>query len=530
MPRPNNSEQLLELLLDGKQEEALSFLKSEKDINLNYASVEPPTTLLKMAASKGYKDIVKLLIEKGARVNWADINSRVLPLTLAAKNGHQEIVKLLVENGALVEFVLKGKQYGPSPLYQAAESGHQEIVKFLLEKGADINHPEFEGLSTLEAVFSMKKEMATILMQHCSQEAKNKALYRAVYRGHKELVEFLLTNGANPNYKDQYGNENSLLMLAVIKAAREEKGPFYDAYKRIFELLIKKGANNINHPNKEGDTPLHIAIKAKSVEMVKILIENKADSSIHNKHNRTAFGLAYSYELYTSTEGLKPDQKANQDWQKILHLVAPVDYAAYHGYTDTIKLHAELGKDLFIKQLSDWDALMLASYAGHQEIVNILLSNLPHGYDAVNRWGSNALILGCYAGHEDIVSRLIGSDKFDINKKNMFGVNPLIAAIFSGKTVVVDQILQNSKFKPDLSNKFELFLISLAFVYSIVIHHNFSIPSAVFERLNGKKRDLDSLPEHNVEEKGIELITFSKPLVNSSIHEDSHEKKSSFKK
>ncbi len=513
MPRPNNSEQLLELLLDGKQEEALSFLKSEKDINLNYASVEPPTTLLKMAASKGYKDIVKLLIEKGARVNWADINSRVLPLTLAAKNGHQEIVKLLVENGALVEFVLKGKQYGPSPLYQAAESGHQEIVKFLLEKGADINHPEFEGLSTLEAVFSMKKEMATILMQHCSQEAKNKALYRAVYRGHKELVEFLLTNGANPNYKDQYGNENSLLMLAVINATREEKER-RDASKSIFELLIKKGANNINHPNKEGDTPLHIATKAKSVEMVKILIENKADSSIHNKHNRTAFGLAYSYELYTSTEGLKPDQKANQDWQKILHLVAPVDYAAYHGYTDTIELHAQLGKDLFTKHDSDWDALMLASYAGHQEIVNILLSKLPHGYDAVDMKGSNALMYACYAGHEHIVSTLIQSDKFDINKKNMFGFTPLIAAIFSGKTVVVDQILQNPKFKPDLSSKFELFLISIACLYSSVIHQNFSIPSVVFERLNGKKRDLDSLPEHNVEEKGIELITFSKAVVN----------------
>jgi ankyrin repeat protein len=47
-----------------------------------------------MAAKKGHKTIIKLLLEKGARVELKDIFGRT-PLLWAAKEGHEAIIRLL---------------------------------------------------------------------------------------------------------------------------------------------------------------------------------------------------------------------------------------------------------------------------------------------------------------------------------------------------------------------------------------------------------------------------------------------------
>jgi ankyrin repeat domain-containing protein 17 len=70
------------------------------------------------AASGGYIDVGRVLLDKGADVNAPPVpSSRDTALTIAADKGHQKFCDLLLSRGALVE--VRNKK-GSTPLWLAA--------------------------------------------------------------------------------------------------------------------------------------------------------------------------------------------------------------------------------------------------------------------------------------------------------------------------------------------------------------------------------------------------------------------------
>ena len=72
------------------------------------------------AASGGYADIVKLLIDHGANVN-AKSSVGNTALTYACCGGYEDVVKILLDAGADVEHQ---NENGHTPLMEAASCGH----------------------------------------------------------------------------------------------------------------------------------------------------------------------------------------------------------------------------------------------------------------------------------------------------------------------------------------------------------------------------------------------------------------------
>jgi ankyrin repeat protein len=66
------------------------------DVNARDAEGQTP---LHRAATRGYKDLVELLIAKGAEVNAKHKNGQT-PLQMAASEGHKEVVEFLKKHGA----------------------------------------------------------------------------------------------------------------------------------------------------------------------------------------------------------------------------------------------------------------------------------------------------------------------------------------------------------------------------------------------------------------------------------------------
>ena len=100
-------------------------------------------------------------------------------------------IEAVKQNLAAVVDVNATNVGGDTPLNSAAGNGHKEIVELLISKGADVN----------------------------AKNAVNKPLHMAAERGHKEIVELLIAEGADVNAKVIFGQ--TLLDTAIINNRSE---------------------------------------------------------------------------------------------------------------------------------------------------------------------------------------------------------------------------------------------------------------------------------------------------------------------
>lgn len=84
------------------------------------------------------------------------------------------------------------------------------------------------------------------------------------------------------NYKDENGN--TLLHLAVLES--------YDVFKKVLSKTECSEAKCVNVQNREGDTPLHVAIKNNALDKIRDLVEAGAKTNIRNKAGFDAMALA----------------------------------------------------------------------------------------------------------------------------------------------------------------------------------------------------------------------------------------------
>jgi uncharacterized protein len=135
---------------------------------------------------------------------------------------------------------------------QSAYAGNLEEVQVLVGKGVDVN------------LRDQKKRTPLIL---------------AAYNGHTPVVEFLVSNGADINAGDS--DKQTALMYASKRAFNETAA-----------LLLAKGAEVDTQSKKKGINALMLAAVADNAELVQMLLDHGADTSLKDVFGRTARDLA----------------------------------------------------------------------------------------------------------------------------------------------------------------------------------------------------------------------------------------------
>ena len=199
------------------------LLAAEADPNAKLLNGE---TVLMNCARTGNGPSVSALIAAGANVNVKEPEHDQTALMWAAAEKHPEVVRLLLEAGADIRArsriyaqtvtsevtqragreelnytVLRG---GSTALLFAARSGDVESVRLLLAAGADVNDTLPTGMSALVlAAHSGHRLLAGLLLEKGADPnaaaVGYTALHAAVLRGDLNVVNDLLSHGANPN-------------------------------------------------------------------------------------------------------------------------------------------------------------------------------------------------------------------------------------------------------------------------------------------------------------------------------------------
>ncbi|XP_062555858.1 ankyrin repeat and KH domain-containing protein mask-like isoform X3 [Armigeres subalbatus] len=384
-------------------------------------------TPLMETASAGHVDIIKLLLKHGADVN-AQSSTGSTPLMFACAGGHEEVVRVLLDNGANVE---DHNENGHTPLMEAASAGHVGVAKILLERGAGINthSNEFKESALTLACYKGHLDMVRYLLEAgADQEHKtdemHTALMEASMDGHVEVARLLLDSGAQVNMpKDSF--ESPLTLAAC--------GGHVD----LAMLLIERGAN-IEEVNDEGYTPLMEAAREGHEEMVALLLQQGANINAQTEETQeTALTLACCGGFVEVADYLI---KHGADIE--LGASTPLMEAAQEGHIDLVRFLLENRADVHAQTQTGDTALTYACENGHTEVADILLyygAELEHESEG----GRTPLMKACRAGHWCIVKFLIEKEA-DVNRHTTNNDHtPLSLACAGGHQTIVELLLKN---------------------------------------------------------------------------------------
>lgn len=115
-------------------------------------------TPLMLAAIHNQLELAKILIQRGADVNkpgWT-------PLHYAATRGHREMMRLLIENDAYID---SDSGNGTTPLMMAAYFASPLAVKLLLEEGADPTLVNTANVSALDMALSKDHQQSAFYIR-----------------------------------------------------------------------------------------------------------------------------------------------------------------------------------------------------------------------------------------------------------------------------------------------------------------------------------------------------------------------------
>jgi ankyrin repeat protein len=242
-------------------------------------------------------------------------------------------------------------------------------------------------------------------------------------------------------------------------------------YEDVVHLLLEHGANTTVQ-NLYGQTPLHLASRSKQEKVARSLLDRGADVTAQENGGWTPLHWAsvYGHEdigrlllehgadaTSQDNNGMAPLHQASrhrhEDFARLLleHGAdatsqekggwTPLHLASQNRLEDIARLLLEHGANATAQDKKGWTSLHRASLSGHENIARLLLE---HGADATaqDERRQTPLHLASQYGHEDI-SRLLLEHGADATAQDARGETPLHWVSVNGREDIARLLLEH---------------------------------------------------------------------------------------
>ena len=356
------------------------------------AKTKAGITPLHLAASNGYTELTKLLIEKyNATIDVTTMDKKT-PLHLAAENGQKSVTHTLINLKANVN---AKDSVGQTPLHLAAESDHSDVVKMFLKYNPELVFTATQDGMTCAHIAAAKGSVAVVkeLMRFNRQivtSARNKTtnslpLHLAAEGGHSDVVKILIDAGSSPL------DENDDGMTCIHLAAKE-------GYPNVLGAIPPNIAWGLAS-RKTGLTPLHVAAFYAKTDMVRELLVRVAPDICTQRSSTTTLRDEKLKELINIDYGFTP-----------LHV------ACFAGVDQVVRLLLNIPTVNAEAQsaVQKRSALHLAAQSGSLSVASLLLTKSTKLLSQEDSKGLKPLHLAARDGQTEMISNLIGQGA-DIN-------------------------------------------------------------------------------------------------------------------
>ncbi|KAL9410758.1 hypothetical protein AB3S75_044520 [Citrus x aurantiifolia] len=351
------------------------------------------------------------------------------PLHLAAKKGHAAIVEFLivfanrqpidlesgVESAARQILKMKNEEQN-TPLHEAVRLRRVDVVKILIKADPHVSYSANRNSETLlyMAVANGSAEIVAEILQNCPQSAarqmlektneeQNTPLHEAVRLRRVDVVKILIKANPHVPYSANCNSETPLYMAVANGSAEIVAEILQNCPQSAARQMLEK-------TNEEQNTPLHEAVRLRSVDVAKILIE--ADPHVQYSANRNSETPLYMAAANGSVKIVakilqKCPSPAHEgpDGKTALHA------AVYTYPTEVIKKLLEKKRSLTaVRDKYGWTPLHHAAYSG-RELTSKLLLECDRSAAFIGDKDRNmtALHLAAARGHIMVVDRILSS-------------------------------------------------------------------------------------------------------------------------
>jgi ankyrin repeat protein len=382
----------------------------------NGISHEGQTTLM-TAALSGKADAVRLLLTRGATVDTKEPYRGQTALMWAAAEGNTGAVDVLLEGGA--DLTLKSNG-GFTPLLFAVRNAHIDTTVTLLKRGANVNDVAPDGSSALSiATVNAFFELAATLLDHGANpnlpDPRASPLHTVAWLRKPgadgaagvgntpvgtpqqtgkvtpiELARKLLEHGANPNTRVEWNEPR------FGKEGGTARNP----------PNIRLGRHLLSY---RGATPFYVAAKNGDVELMRLLVDFKADPAIATLTGITPLMVAAGLDTW---EGETP---------------GPFTGVPEAERLEAVKFAVSLGADVNARA-------HFGDYPMEGDVEYTLLY-YPHNIDKLvdlgigdPRWNGSTPLIGAIMSNQPSIVQYLVDQGADVNVKTTLGWTPLNVA------------------------------------------------------------------------------------------------------
>ncbi|MBO7244670.1 MAG: ankyrin repeat domain-containing protein [Alphaproteobacteria bacterium] len=201
------------------------------------------------------------------------------------------MVRTLLDLG--VSLVLED-QFGQTPLEAVIQSNDRNFLKFFQDKGLlhQLVANGKKGL-LLKLIQEQESFWAGLLIRHeCGLQEKGEngetPLMMAAFQNDMDVCGELFVKKVSLKEEDFEGRT---ALFYALRRFNSSSPVFSKRKKSCLEVLVDKGVH-LDHQDKNGETPLMMAIRGYYHDAVDFLLENQADLFVKNKEGLDAYNIA----------------------------------------------------------------------------------------------------------------------------------------------------------------------------------------------------------------------------------------------